>query len=54
MPVCPVLRLPDRVLKQIAEPVGADGDASLAQDLLDTMAASPACVGLAAPQIGVS
>lgn len=54
MPVRPVLRLPDRVLKQIAEPVGADGDASLAQDLLDTMAASPACVGLAAPQIGVS
>jgi peptide deformylase len=26
----------------------------LAQDLVDTMQASPACVGLAAPQIGVS
>jgi peptide deformylase len=26
---------------------------ALAADLLDTMAASPACVGLAAPQIGV-
>ena len=27
---------------------------SLARDLVDTMRASPACVGLAAPQIGVS
>jgi peptide deformylase len=36
--------------------VGAiDADALvLADDLLDTMRASPACVGLAAPQIGIS
>lgn len=29
-------------------------DAALAVDLVDTMRSSPACVGLAAPQIGVS
>ena len=29
-------------------------DADLAVDLVDTMRASPACVGLAAPQLGVS
>lgn len=29
-------------------------DADLATDLIDTMKVSPACVGLAAPQIGVS
>jgi peptide deformylase len=42
------------VLKQPAEPVGVIGDAALAlaEDLLDTMRASPACVGLAANQIG--
>lgn len=50
----PVLKLPDRVLKTLAEPVGDDLDAALAADLVDTMQASPACVGLAAPQIGVS
>lgn len=54
MPVRKVLRLPDRVLKQIAAPVGENPDPALARDLIDTMAASPACVGLAAPQIGVS
>ena len=32
---------------------GADAEA-LAADLVDTMRASPACVGIAAPQIGVS
>lgn len=38
-----------------ASPVGAiDASArALADDLVDTMRASPACVGLAAPQIGV-
>jgi len=51
--VRPVLRLPDRVLKRVAEDVGR-GDPALARDLVDTMRASPACVGLAAPQIGVS
>lgn len=56
MAVRPVLRLPDPVLKQVARPVERIDDAarSLAQDLVDTMRASPACVGLAAPQIGVS
>ncbi len=55
MPVRPVLRLPEPVLKQRARAVGVvDGLAlALAADLVDTMRASPACVGLAAPQIGV-
>lgn len=56
MPVRPVLRLPDPVLKRAAEPVERIDDAAraLADDLIDTMRASPACVGIAAPQIGVS
>jgi peptide deformylase len=56
MPVRPVLRLPEAVLKQPAAPMGTIDDAArdLARDLVDTMRASPACVGLAAPQIGVS
>src|SRR3954464_15794411 len=55
MAVRPVVRLPEPVLKQVAVPVERiDDDArSLATDLVDTMRASPACVGLAAPQIGV-
>jgi peptide deformylase len=50
-----VLALPHPVLMGPAAPVGAvDADArALAEDLVDTMRASPACVGLAAPQIGV-
>ena len=54
MPVRKVARLPERVLKLAAESVGAEVDVQLANDLKDTMAESPACVGLAAPQIGVS
>ena len=56
MAVRPVLTLPAPVLSTPARPVGpVDDDAlALAEDLLDTMRASPACVGLAAPQIGVS
>ena len=56
MAVRPVVRLPERVLSQVAKPVGAldDEARALAADLLDTMRASPACVGLAAPQIGVA
>ncbi len=50
----PVVRLPERVLKQRAEEAGAGVDADLVDDLIETMRASPACVGLAAPQIGVS
>ena len=54
MAVRPVVKLPDGVLKQKAERLGEDLDAELIKDLIDTMQASPACVGLAAPQIGVS
>jgi peptide deformylase len=56
LPVRPVVRLPDHVLKRVADPVKEIGpeELALAADLLDTMAASPSCVGVAAPQIGVS
>jgi peptide deformylase len=56
MSVRPVVRLPDHVLKRVADPVGGIGpdEKALAADLLDTMFASPSCVGVAAPQIGVS
>ena len=55
MAVHPVLRLPEPVLTATARPVAGIGDDErrLAADLVDTMRASPACVGLAAPQIGV-
>jgi peptide deformylase len=54
--VRPVVRLPDPILKQPAAPVGRIDEAAraLATDLIDTMRASPACVGLAANQIGVA
>jgi peptide deformylase len=53
--VRPVVTLPEHVLKVPAGPVGVIDDEvrALAQDLVDTMYASPACVGLAANQIGV-
>lgn len=54
MTIRPVLRIPERVLKTPAEPIGEALDEALARDLVDTMRSSPACVGLAAPQIGVS
>ncbi|MGH9156171.1 MAG: peptide deformylase [Acidimicrobiales bacterium] len=56
MAVRPVLRLPEPVLKRRADPVAVIDDRALAlaRDLVDTMRSSPACVGLAAPQIGVS
>ncbi len=55
MAVRPVLALPDPFLQQPAAKVGRVDAAALAlaADLLDTMRARPACVGLAAPQIGV-
>jgi peptide deformylase len=55
MPVRPVVRLPDAVLTRRSASVDVVDDAAqaLAVDLVDTMRASPACVGLAAPQIGV-
>ena len=49
----PVLRLPERVLKKRAEDVAGGDVQSLVDDLIETMRASPACVGLAAPQVGV-
>lgn len=54
MAVRPVLRYPDRRLKLPAVPVGRPGPAvrRLARDLLDTAAAYPRTVGIAAPQIG--
>lgn len=54
MAVRAVVRLPARVLKARAEEVGELTDEDLIRDLIDTMRASPACVGLAAPQIAVS
>lgn len=52
----PVVRLPDRRLKVPAvecDPRAPDV-VELAADLVDTMRASPACVGLAATQLGVA
>ena len=53
MAVRNVVSLPATVLKRVALPTG-EADAALAADLVDTMRVSPGCVGLAAPQIGVS
>jgi peptide deformylase len=54
--VRPVVHLPHPCLKQRSQPVGPVDDAAraLAVDLVDTMRSRPACVGLAAPQIGVA
>jgi len=53
--VRPVLHYPAAVLKATAAAIDPGPDAvALCADLVDTMRASPACVGLAAPQIGVS
>ena len=49
----PVIEIPDPLLKERCASVGGVNDA-LARDLLDTMHVSPGCVGLAAPQIGLS
>lgn len=54
MAIRPVVRLPERVLKRRAAEVGDREVHTLVDDLIDTMRASPACVGLAAPQIGIS
>lgn len=57
MPVRDVVRYPDARLKTRCEPVPEAGPLAgafeqVARDLLDTMAAYPGCVGIAAPQIG--
>jgi peptide deformylase len=49
-----VVQLPERVLKRRAREMNGRIDDALIADLVDTMRASPGCVGLAAPQIGVS
>jgi peptide deformylase len=56
MSIRPVVLLPEPCLTAVALPLGIiDDDArSLAHDLVDTMRSRAACVGLAAPQIGVS
>ncbi len=55
MAVRPVVALPDHRLKVPSQPVGRIDETAraLAADLVDTMRSRPACVGLAAPQIGV-
>ena len=57
MPVRTVVTLPHPVLSTPATVMGAGREEArardLAVDLVDTMRASPGCVGLAAPQIGV-
>lgn len=55
MAVRPVLVLPDPFLQRRSAPVARVDAAALAlaADLVDTMRSRPACVGLAAPQIGV-
>lgn len=54
MPPRPVVRYPAAVLKTPAADVTPGPQAeALAADLVDTMQSSPACVGIAAPQIGV-
>ena len=54
--VLPVVRAPDAVLLTAGPPVDptAPETVRLAADLLATMRVSPGCVGLAAPQVGVS
>ena len=54
MPVREVLRLPERVLKLRSDELAGRTADELIADLVETMRASPACVGLAAPQIGVN
>jgi len=54
--VLPVVRAPDPVLSRPGERVDptAPEIVQLAADLVATMRVSPGCVGLAAPQVGVS
>ncbi len=54
--VLEVVRAPEPVLSQVGEQVDPTSPESvqLAADLVATMRVSPGCVGLAAPQVGVS
>jgi peptide deformylase len=54
VPARDVVRYPAPVLKTPASSIEPGAHAIvLCQDIVDTMRASPACVGIAAPQIGV-
>lgn len=55
MSIRPIVTMSHLELGVASLPVGRIDEAAraLGRDLLDTMRASPACVGLAAPQIGV-
>lgn len=55
MAVLPILQFPDPRLKEKCAPVdGITPEVSAAiDDLLDTMRASPGCVGIAASQVGI-
>ncbi|WP_319463501.1 peptide deformylase [Micromonospora sp. RTP1Z1] len=54
--VCPVVSAPDPLLSRPGPEVDPTSDevVRLAADLVATMRVSPGCVGLAAPQVGVS
>ena len=53
MAVRPVLAMPHPALKRRCPEIADNAEiARIAEDLLDTMAAAPRCVGIAAPQIG--
>lgn len=55
MPALPILQFPDPLLKEKCSPVDGITSkiSSFIDDLLDTMRASPGCVGVAAPQVGL-
>ena len=54
MAILPILQFPDPRLKEKSIPVtGVTAEVSaVVDDLLETMRASPGCVGIAAPQVG--
>jgi len=52
MPLRNVITIPHPLLSRVADEIGSASQ-ELAGDLVDTMYGSPACVGLAAPQIEV-
>lgn len=55
MAILPILQFPDPRLKEKSSPVtGVTAEVSaFIDDLLQTMRASPGCVGIAAPQVGM-
>jgi len=55
MAVLPILQFPDPLLKEKCAPVDrvTPEVSTCIDDLLDTMRASPGCVGIAAPQVGI-